>query len=209
MNKEHESEQKERESFWATLPGKSTALIGFITAVAGMILACKQAGLLPKDFPQSLFSNSQSSSCLVTLGDGSSIDLERLCNYLQNQEFENANSETKKILFDITNFSSKKDRFEKGDSQKIDCQGLEVINELWRKNSDNKFGIGIQKNILLDVQQWSRFVNKVGWEKNGSLLDDRSQLNFSLNAPKGHLPGTLFWMTEDSNFYDGISCNLR
>jgi predicted 3-demethylubiquinone-9 3-methyltransferase (glyoxalase superfamily) len=149
------------------------------------------------------------SSLMIALPNGSQVDLFPLSEQLREQNFEAANTETKRLLFAITNSPSSNDRFSKGDSQKIDCQGLKKIDELWKKYSHSKFGLSVQKNIFLDVQDWNRFSEKVGWRLNGKLVEDRGQLNYNLDAPIGHLPGTLFWITQDSDFYAGISsCNI-
>ncbi len=144
-----------------------------------------------------------------TLPSGSLLNLKQLETYLKNEDFQNANQETGILLRKSANLPPPtKKRFEKGDSQKINCQDLKLIDTLWKKYSNNKFGISIQKNILLDTQSWDRLVQKVGWKQNNKLLEDRSQLTYNLSAPRGHLPGVLFWITDDSNFYDGISCNF-
>lgn len=141
------------------------------------------------------------------LSDGSSLKLEELYKSLQKKDFKKANNITKTKLFSITKFLNYKVRFENGDSQNIDCNGLVAIDKAWSDHSEGKFGFRIQKQILEDGQTWENFSIKVGWKKNGKLIEDRTQLNFDLDtAPNGHLPSTLFWITDDSDFYGGIRC---
>ena len=152
--------------------------------------------------------NPQPSGYLTTLSNGSLISLEQLQLYLQKRDFKSADKETEVLLFKISNLPGNKKRFDRGDSQKLDCQGLKSIDTLWKNYSNNKFGLSIQKDILLDVQTWERFAEKVGWKHNGQFLEDRSQLTYDLSAPIGHLPGVIFLISDDSNFYGGISCTL-
>jgi GUN4-like len=146
------------------------------------------------------------SGSLITLSNGNLVSLESLQTYLQKQDFKNANKETEVLLFRIANLPVNKKRFGREDSRQIDCQGLKSIDTLWRQYSNNKFGLSTQKDILSDVQNWEKFAEKIGWKRNGKLLEDRSQLTYDLSAPIGHLPGVMFWISDDSNFYNGISC---
>ncbi|MEM9087685.1 MAG: TIR domain-containing protein [Cyanobacteria bacterium P01_F01_bin.53] len=146
------------------------------------------------------------SSSVTTLQNGQRLNLDDLKGYLEANDFRSANRETRVLLFNIANISGQ-DYFEKGDSQNIDCRGLEAIDKLWAEYSDGEFGIDVQKDILRDVQDWSRFIQKNGWEENGRILEDRSELTYDRSAPRGHLPGVMFWIRGDSDFYGGIQCN--
>lgn len=192
-----------------------TFFIGLLLLTIGLVLSLspKFHQINPETSQQTNVSplptkNPLPSGSLITLSNGNLISLESLQTYLQKQDFKNANKETEVLLFKIANLPSNKKRFSRGDSQQIDCQGLKLIDTLWRQYSNNQFGLSIQKDILLDVQAWEKFTEKVGWKHNGKLLEDRSQLTYDLSAPIGHLPGVLFWISDDSNFYNGISCNF-
>lgn len=199
-------------NFWTTLPGILAALAGVIGAIAALITAWHNKPIdksLPDPSPLDSKTTIQSSNfSRVTLSNGRFINLEKLEDSLKNKDFQSANAQTKVLLFDIANLPNSKNRFENDESKKNDCNGLKAIDTLWKKYSEGKFGLSIQKEILLDVQSWDRFVEKVGWQQNEKPLEDRFKLNYDISAPIGHLPGTLFWITEDSNFYAGISCNL-
>jgi GUN4-like len=208
--------------WWQTFPGILTAMTGLITALTGLIVAFKeiqkQLASENQKQPTSLSSPSSptlspsppsptpTSDALITLSNGNLISTKSLQMYLQKKDFENANKETGVLLFKIANLPGDKKRFSRGDSKQIDCQGLKSIDTLWRQYSNNQFGLSTQKDILLDVQTWGKFTEKVGWKRNGKLLEDRSQLAYDITAPIGHLPGVLFWISDDSNFYNGISC---
>jgi hypothetical protein len=189
-----------------------TFFIGLLLLTTGLVLSLSpnfiqiNAKTPAKTSPT--VENLQPSNYLITLSNGNLISLEQLQLYLQKKNFQNANKETEVLLFKIANLPGNKKRFDRGDSQRLDCQGLKSIDTLWKKYSNNRFGLSTQKDILLDVQTWERFTEKVGWQHNGKLLEDRSQLTYDLNAPIGHLPGVLFWISSNSNFYGDISCTL-
>jgi len=75
-----------------------------------------------------------------------------------------------------------------GDIEKLPCEDLWIIDKLWVKYSNGRFGFSIQKHIYEDVgEDYLCFCDRVGWPlHNPSNLD--SVLKFHLKAPMGHLP---------------------
>ncbi|KAM3116457.1 GUN4 domain-containing protein [Phormidesmis sp. 146-33] len=78
----------------------------------------------------------------------------------------------------------------------INPEDLQMIDQLWEKYSDGKFGFGIQKKIYLkclklggknNQEKWDYFGTCVGWKIAGSWLRDE-YLTFDISAPDGHLP---------------------
>ncbi|MGK7957440.1 MAG: GUN4 domain-containing protein [Crocosphaera sp.] len=80
------------------------------------------------------------------------------------------------------------------------CEDLQTIDRLWVQYSQGKFGLSVQQRIYqslgspttVDIEYYRNFARQVGWVKRDNpsdpdyyLYDD---LNFSLNAPSGHLP---------------------
>jgi GUN4-like len=211
------SDSQRSGGFWTTLPGILTGIAGVIGAITALVLGLKEAGVIGLKNPipsptTSIFPTPKpegsASNYLITLSNGNLISLEQLYLYLQKQDFQSADKATEILLFKIANFPGNKRRFEKGDSQKIDCQGLKSIDALWQKYSNNKFGLSTQKDMFLDVQAWEKFTENVGWQRDGKFLEERSKLTYNLSAPRGHLPGVLFWISDNSNFYGGISCTF-
>ncbi|MEH1999469.1 MAG: GUN4 domain-containing protein [Nostoc sp.] len=77
---------------------------------------------------------------------------------------------------------------------KVDYEDLEILNNIWIKNSDGQFGFAIQSQIYMQTQSLECFYQGVGWKIN-SELKSYDQLTFDIDSPKGHLPG--FWLYPD------------
>lgn len=81
------------------------------------------------------------------------------------------------------------------DIDQFPCADLCLIDRLWVKYSDGKFGFSVQKQIwqqctssIENNQQWEKFGEIIGWRsKNGDWFG-YEELTFDLTAPKGHLP---------------------
>lgn len=71
---------------------------------------------------------------------------------------------------------------------------LEIIDQLWVKYSNGRFGFSVQKQIRRSVaNNYFAFGDRVGWRQGGLWLDYPS-LNFTAGAPPGHLPAAhLTW----------------
>lgn len=75
-----------------------------------------------------------------------------------------------------------------GDLDNFPCEDLSNIDQLWLKYSGGHFGLSVQTQIYEDMErEYSRFCDRVGWPTYNPSLPD-SGLNFSLQAPLGHLP---------------------
>lgn len=81
------------------------------------------------------------------------------------------------------------------------CTDLRIIDQLWMKYSRGRFGFGVQRAIWEKYDRlywnkadvWSAFANRVGWRTSTLLIRENHwkrhhELNFTLNAPIGHLP---------------------
>jgi hypothetical protein len=72
---------------------------------------------------------------------------------------------------------------------------LEIIDQLWVKYSDGRFGFSVQKRLWesvggdpdADYETWCQFGDRIGWRRNHSWLF-YSDLTFSSTAPLGHFP---------------------
>lgn len=69
---------------------------------------------------------------------------------------------------------------------------LETIDNLWVKYSRGRFGFRVQKRIWNEVQKdYDAFGARVGWRDEKGEWIYRSDINYSLDAPSGHLPAKL------------------
>ena len=123
-------------------------------------------------------------------------DYTKLENYLKNGQWKEADQETTKIMLEIGDKDNKK-YLTIDDIKKFPVEDLRTIDQLWLKYSDNKFGFSVQKQIWLDCggklddsYQWDiykKLSDRVGWRRDGEWAS-YDNLDFSTNAPQGHLP---------------------
>ena len=129
----------------------------------------------------------------LAFNSGNKPDYTQLKAYLQNKEWQQADTETNKLILTI---ADEKSALDADSISKLDCESLEKIDELWTSNSDGKFGFTPQKQAYLETgnefneytqSTYEEFGNKVKWRGFGvwNLYDN---LNFTNIAPVGHLP---------------------
>lgn len=74
------------------------------------------------------------------------------------------------------------------DIETLPCTDLKTINWLWQYYSQGLFGLTTQQQILEHLNgDYTQFCDQVGWRKGEAWLY-YEELNFTLNAPPGHLP---------------------
>ncbi|MBW4509496.1 MAG: GUN4 domain-containing protein [Scytonematopsis contorta HA4267-MV1] len=141
------------------------------------------------------------------LSSEKSLDYTQLENLLKAENWKEADKETKQILLKLSNRETQGYlNFES--ASKISNQDLYTIDKLWVDYSRGHFGFSVQKQIWQSIggkigeyneEIWFKFGEIVGWRskrKNQILFvgwttkewSCYSQIKFSLDAPKGHLP---------------------
>ncbi len=136
---------------------------------------------------------------------------QNLENLLKAAKWKAADEETTRVMLKVAK------REEQGwlDNKSIEnfpCTDLGKIDQLWVKYSDGHFGFRVQKSIWLqcgnkvDYETECRLGDRLGWRNQGTWLSfDR--YNFSLNAPKGHLPSQYsnlnydFWSRKECGYF--------
>jgi len=78
------------------------------------------------------------------------------------------------------------------------CNDLRIMDQLWRKYSDNRFGFTVQFPIFLatgnrpgrltTIEAYQDFGDRLGWHKGEDWIIFKENLDYSLSAPIGHLP---------------------
>lgn len=123
----------------------------------------------------------------TTLRSSQGVDYSVLEHLLANRQWQKADEETQVAIVAAANKSLGK-YLAIGDIAKIPLEDLEIIDRLWLQYSDNKFGFSVQSQIYAEVERdYPTFCAEVGWSVHNPQFIE-SMLNFSLQAPKGHLP---------------------
>ena len=126
------------------------------------------------------------------------IDYSELESYLKKAFNDNsknswreANEQTRMLMLQAL-AKGKYEWIEKESMLNFPCDDLQIIDSLWAKYSNNKFGFVSQNKIWNDANQsfWrgKEFSSLVGWIDYRQSYKEQDELNFSIDAPQGHLP---------------------
>ena len=125
------------------------------------------------------------------------IDYSELRNLLTAKKWQEADRETARLMLRVTK-REEKGWLERKSIHEFPCKDLQIIDQLWVKYSNGRFGFSVQKRIWesvggkpgkYDYETYKKFGEKVGWYVNlGRRLERNHNLTFSLKAPVGHLP---------------------
>lgn len=134
-------------------------------------------------------------SALVSSETG--IDYTPLRNHLANQEWLKANEITTLLILESVN-RDRQGWISREDVAKIPCSDLRTIDQLWQEYSNGKFGFSVQFAIFTETgnkpgrlvasDAYDDFGTRVGWRKNDQWIQFKQNLDYSLDAPVGHLP---------------------
>lgn len=156
-------------------------IVGFLAALAGII-----------SFVYIVYDR-HFTTCKPTERFSSDRDVYYSClrKLLKENRWEDANRETLRLMLQVVN--REKEGFINAETMKeFPCKDLLIIEDLWSKASQGRFGFNVQQKIWKSVggepyltdensDHYHRFRRVVGWEKGKDPI-------FSLNAPYGHLP---------------------
>ncbi|MDF2387561.1 GUN4 domain-containing protein [Nostoc ellipsosporum NOK] len=142
------------------------------------------------------FAEIKSNPTKLILASDVGVSYQNLENLLKAGKWKAADEETARVMLKVAK------REEQGwlDYESIEnfsCNDLLTIDQLWTKYSNGHFGFSVQKRIWLecggkvDYETECRLGDRVGWRKQGRWLS-YEKCNFSLDAPKGHLPRRLW-----------------
>ena len=147
----------------------------------------------------------------------------KLRDLLKAGKWKEADLETTKVMIEITG-KPELDEITPEDLQKFPCNAIMVIDQLWQKYSNNRFGFSVQLRLYQSVggnmdtirAQKNEFLHrtgeKIGWRKNNKIVE-YDDFDFSLDAPEGGLPGS-WWHSpygaKMANFFLArlIACEL-
>ncbi len=138
-------------------------------------------------------------------------------------KWKEADLETTKVMIEITG-ETELEQITPDDLKKFPCNAIMVIDQLWQKYSNNRFGFSVQLRLYQSVggnmdtirAQKNEFLHrtgeKIGWRKNNKIVE-YDDFDFSLDAPEGGLPGS-WWHSpygaKMANFFLArlIACEL-
>lgn len=149
----------------------------------------------------------------------------KLRDFLKQGDFRSADEETTRIMLEIS--GKERHTLTPEDLNKYPCTSLLVINEIWQKYSNQKFGFSMQLKAYYeiggdidtiraqDINILMKFADKVGWldEKKQARFEDYDNWDFSLSTPNGCFPAH-WWKSpyglKMATFFFArlISCNL-
>ena len=117
----------------------------------------------------------------------------KLERYLKDGQWKEADDETHRLM--ITELGEDEgQRFAPEDLLNFPCKLLRVIDELWVRYSNGKFGFSVQTKLYLNCGgvpdgtynggAWDKFCEANGWQVEGKYVSVR----FDVSSPIGHLP---------------------
>ena len=127
-----------------------------------------------------------------------------LKDHLANGRWKDADEETFRVMLKVA------ERIEKGwldppSIRQFPCEDLRIIDQLWVKFSDGRFGFSVQKRIYIETgnkpdgkyseKELKKFGDRIGWRVQDNWLSYH-KLTFDTFAPAGHLPA--------ASAYDGF-----
>lgn len=124
--------------------------------------------------------------------------LQDLDQYLSQQEWQAADQITLALLLAGTQRTAA-GWLDVGAIAQIPCHLLHEIDQRWLSHSEGHFGFTVQRQLYLTAAQGNtfEFSRQVGWTVSKLRLLGVYKfydfLNFSLEAPQGHLPARWFW----------------
>ncbi|MEG4989876.1 serine/threonine-protein kinase [Microcoleus sp. BR0-C5] len=124
------------------------------------------------------------------------MDYINLQNLLAAKKWKEADGETLIVMVKVAG-REKEEGLDRESRAKFPCEDLRIIDQLWVKYSNKRFGFSVQKRIYqslggtrqYDEKVWEAFGDRVGWRKNNEWLDYSDfDDTFSEKAPEAHLP---------------------
>jgi len=127
----------------------------------------------------------------------SKINYLPLKNLLAAKKWRESNDETRRLILQAAN-RDKQGWLTVEDINNIPCWDLKTIDDLWKEASNGRFGFSVQYPIFVDTgnkpgrlmapDAYDKFGSQVGWRQNNEWVLFKENLNYSLDAPIGHLP---------------------
>ncbi|MBK1988765.1 GUN4 domain-containing protein [Sphaerospermopsis aphanizomenoides BCCUSP55] len=163
---------------------KSGRNLGIASSIFLKLLARIGLDVNVSSVTETISTNSNSESFFST---------ERLEELLSQGNFQEADEETKSLILRMSQSSNV---LNAQSIPRLSCASLSNINRIWRSNSQGRFGFAVQAQKWKSLfgnkfeatnEYFDDFATELGWRYRGRFLP-KEQINYSLNAPVGHLP---------------------
>ncbi len=170
------------------------AINQFLLAIALLLVPINSA-FAQQVAPSSSPETTEAATNIISPDTG--INYLPLRNLLAAEKWRQANDETRRLMLKAAK------REQQGwltvqAIEDIPCWDLQTIDSLWKQYSGGRFGFSVQYPIFVNTgnrpgrlmapDAYDRFGTQVGWRQNNEWILFKQGLNFSLDAPIGHLP---------------------
>ena len=133
---------------------------------------------------------------------------DRLSEFLVAEQWREADEQTWELIKQVAVRDGNYGGISFSELESLSCSDLRIINNLWLQHSHGHFGFSVQRQIYEslagkklnpDTIAFQSFALQVGWKEDTDYAKKEhkhySDLTFSLNSPRGHLPAlsSLFW----------------
>jgi len=116
---------------------------------------------------------------------------------LENRNWREADKVTHRIMCHVAGVPQIRPCMNTEEIQNFPCEALRIIDLLWIKHSNGRFGFSVQKRIWdkpivapnkgAPFNRFNHFCDRVEWRVDGEWVKYKD-LTFNLAAPEGHLP---------------------
>ncbi|KAJ8774862.1 hypothetical protein K2173_018121 [Erythroxylum novogranatense] len=188
----------------STLPSSNSFFLKPTTSISSSTSTSHLSISIPSSSsesrPSAVFSATSATSAAPSSPQTFSLDL--LSQYLSDQNFRQADEETRRLLIVLAGEAAQKRGYVFFSEVKfIPDKDLKAIDELWRKHSNNRFGYSVQKRTWMKKanKDFTQLFIKVGWMKkldteveqyNYRAFPDEFMWELNSDTPEGHLPLT-------------------
>ena len=148
------------------------------------------------------------------------VDYTQLGKLLEERKWKKADEETYQVMLQATG-SKRRGWLRTEDIENFSCEDLGIIDQLWLKFSEGKFGFSVQTEIWQKLGEpiehdpeleWRKFYIEVGWKQEG---DENSWEGVDAGKDRGNFPQRWLYIGEASQgrveanlFYRLTVCNL-
>jgi eukaryotic-like serine/threonine-protein kinase len=160
--------------------------------------------LQPEDRPQSIddwfnalgLGEKKPQNPINLVSQTTGIDYSKLQQLLANKNWPDADLLTWNLMKKAPN-PEEEGCLTDDDCKNFPREDLKIMDDLWVKYSEGKFGFSVQKEIFIkcggvqgevpSYDIYCKFADAIGWRKDGSWLD-YDEITYNTNATSGHLP---------------------